>query len=107
MAAAWTLRGELVLACNCTVFCPCTLSLGKAPPTEGYCQTWAGIRIDEGRFDTVDLSGVSRVVCRFESELRGQVRVCVLGGVEQDFNCGAGLMVARVEIDCSAYDAED
>jgi len=55
---AWTLRGELVLSCSCTVFCPCTLSLGNAPPTEGYCQTWAGIRIDEGRFDAVDLSGV-------------------------------------------------
>jgi hypothetical protein len=58
VAAAWTLRGELVLSCNCTIFCPCTLSLGKAPPTEGYCQTWAGIRIDEGRFEMVDLSSV-------------------------------------------------
>lgn len=58
MAEAWTLRGELVLSCNCTIFCPCTLSLGKAPPTEGYCQTWAGIRIDEGRFEAVDLSGL-------------------------------------------------
>jgi len=56
---SWTLRGELVLSCNCTVFCPCTLSLGKAPPTEGYCQTWAGIRIDEGRFDAVDLTGIN------------------------------------------------
>jgi hypothetical protein len=55
---AWTLRGELILACNCTIFCPCTLSLGKAPPTEGYCQTWAGIRIDEGRFEAIDLSGI-------------------------------------------------
>jgi hypothetical protein len=34
------------------------LSLGQAPPTEGYCQTWAGIRIDEGRFDQTDLSDV-------------------------------------------------
>ena len=58
VAEAWTLRGELVLSCNCTIFCPCTLSLGKAPPTEGYCQTWAGIRIDEGRFEAVDLSGI-------------------------------------------------
>ena len=58
MAEAWTLRGELILACNCTIFCPCTLSLGKAPPTEGYCQTWAGIRIDEGRFEAIDLSGI-------------------------------------------------
>lgn len=58
MVEAWTLRGELVLSCNCTIFCPCTLSLGKAPPTEGYCQTWAGIRIDEGRFEAIDLSGL-------------------------------------------------
>jgi hypothetical protein len=58
VSVAWSLRGELVLSCSCTVFCPCTLSLGLAPPTEGYCQTWAGIRIDEGRFDQVDLAGV-------------------------------------------------
>jgi hypothetical protein len=58
VSVAWSLRGELVLSCSCTVFCPCTLSLGLAPPTEGYCQTWAGIRIDEGRFDAVDLAGV-------------------------------------------------
>jgi hypothetical protein len=48
MTETWTLRGELTLSCSCTVFCPCTLSLGLAPPTEGYCQTWAGIRIDDG-----------------------------------------------------------
>jgi hypothetical protein len=58
VSGAWSLRGELVLSCSCTVFCPCTLSLGLAPPTEGYCQTWAGIRIDEGRFDDTDLAGV-------------------------------------------------
>lgn len=55
----WELEGELVLSCNCTVFCPCVLSLGNAPPTEGYCQTWAGIRIDKGHFDDVDLSGIN------------------------------------------------
>jgi len=55
MAEAWTLRGELTLSCSCTVFCPCTLSLGLAPPTEGYCQTWAGIRIDEGRLGDVNV----------------------------------------------------
>src|SRR3984893_2923794 len=58
MTKTWTLRGELTLSCSCTVFCPCTLSLGLAPPTEGYCQTWAGIRIDEGRHDDTDLAGV-------------------------------------------------
>jgi hypothetical protein len=55
----WKLEGELVLSCNCTVFCPCVLSLGNAPPTEGYCQTWAGIRIDKGHFDDVDLTGIN------------------------------------------------
>lgn len=53
----WTLKGELVLSCSCTVFCPCTMSLGLAPPTEGYCQTWAGVRIDDGRFGNVPLAG--------------------------------------------------
>ena len=55
----WKLTGELVLSCNCTVFCPCVISLGEHPPTEGYCQTWAGIRIEEGHFGDVDLSGIN------------------------------------------------
>ncbi len=56
---SWTLKGELALSCNCTVFCPCVLSLGRHPPTEGYCQAWAGIRIDEGRYGDTDLSGLN------------------------------------------------
>lgn len=59
MSEAWKLRGDLVLSCNCTVFCPCVLSLGQHPPTEGYCQTWAGIRIEEGHFGHVDLAGLN------------------------------------------------
>ncbi|WP_116599886.1 DUF1326 domain-containing protein [Primorskyibacter marinus] len=55
----WTLKGELILNCNCTVFCPCVVSLGKHPPTEGYCQAWVGIRIDEGAFGDEVLSGLS------------------------------------------------
>ncbi|HTS39943.1 MAG TPA: DUF1326 domain-containing protein [Xanthobacteraceae bacterium] len=54
----WHIKGELALSCNCTVFCPCVLSLGQHAPTEGYCQTWAGVRIDNGRFGDVDLSGL-------------------------------------------------
>jgi hypothetical protein len=56
--APWHIKGELMLSCNCTVFCPCVLSLGKHPPTEGYCQTWGGIRIDDGRYGDTDLSGL-------------------------------------------------
>ncbi len=55
----WYIKGELMLSCNCTVFCPCVVSLGKHPPTEGYCQTWGGVRIDHGRYGKVDLSGLN------------------------------------------------
>jgi hypothetical protein len=55
----WAIKGELILNCNCTVFCPCVVSLGKHPPTEGYCQAWAGIRIDEGHYDGESLSGLN------------------------------------------------
>ena len=58
MSEQWTLKGDFVMACNCTVFCPCVISLGQHAPTEGYCQTWAGIRIDEGRFGDTDLAGL-------------------------------------------------
>ena len=58
MAEAWTLKGEMALSCSCTVFCPCVLSLGDHPPTEERCQTWAGIRIDDGHFDDISLAGV-------------------------------------------------
>ena len=55
----WTLKGELILNCNCTVFCPCVVSLGKHPPTEGHCQTWGGVRIDSGTYGETDLSGLN------------------------------------------------
>jgi len=55
----WKLEGELVLSCNCTVFCPCVVSLGQHPPTEGYCQTWAGFRIESGHMGDVDFSGLN------------------------------------------------
>ena len=57
--STWSLEGELILNCNCTVFCPCVISLGKHPPTEGYCQAWAGVRIDRGHSGDVDLSGLN------------------------------------------------
>ncbi len=56
---AWSIKGELILNCNCTVFCPCVVSLGKHPPTEGYCQAWAGIRIDEGHYGPENLAGLN------------------------------------------------
>ena len=55
----WSIKGELILNCNCTVFCPCVVSLGQHPPTEGYCQAWMGVRIDSGKADDIDLSGLN------------------------------------------------
>jgi hypothetical protein len=55
----WHIKGELMLSCSCAVFCPCVLSLGKHPPTETQCQTWAGIRIDNGRYGKGELSGIN------------------------------------------------
>ena len=55
----WKIKGELILNCNCTVFCPCVVSLGKHPPTEGYCQAWLGIRIDDGIYDGENISGLN------------------------------------------------
>lgn len=55
----WELKGELFLNCSCTVFCPCVVSLGNYPPTEGYCHTWMAIAIDQGHFEGEDLSGLN------------------------------------------------
>ena len=56
---SWGIKGELILNCNCTVFCPYVVSLGKHPPTEGYCQAWVGVRIDSGHYDGEDLGGLN------------------------------------------------
>lgn len=54
---AWEIEGELILNCNCTVFCPCVVSLGEHPPTEGSCRAWLGVRIDKGKSGRVKLDG--------------------------------------------------
>jgi hypothetical protein len=59
MIESWRIKGELILNCSCTVFCPCVVSLGKHPPTEGHCQGWLGIRIDEGSANGETLSGLN------------------------------------------------
>ena len=55
----WAIKGELFLNCSCTVFCPCVVSLGKHPPTEGYCRAWMAIAIDEGHFEGEPLDGIN------------------------------------------------
>jgi hypothetical protein len=55
----WKIEGELVLNCNCTVFCPCVISLGQHPPTEGACKAWMAVRIDKGKWGRTSLKGVN------------------------------------------------
>lgn len=55
----WAIKGELFLNCSCELFCPCVVSLGKHPPTEGECRAWMAIAIDDGHFEGESLSGLN------------------------------------------------
>ena len=55
----WKIKGELILNCSCDVFCPCVVSLGAHPPTEGHCHAWMGIIIDEGHYEGESLSNLN------------------------------------------------
>jgi hypothetical protein len=53
---AWTLKGQVVVACNCDYGCPCNFN---ARPTTGKCEggwTW---HVDKGRYDDVPLDGLN------------------------------------------------
>jgi len=59
MAERWKIRGELILSCNCDVFCPCVIALGRTKPTYGACHTWWGLHIDEGVAGGASLDGIN------------------------------------------------
>lgn len=59
MTDAWKIQGEFILNCNCDVFCPCVVSLGKASPTQGYCHGWAGVEIHKGFYENTPLDGLN------------------------------------------------
>ena len=54
----WNIDGDVILSCNCDLFCPCVASLGRARPSYGYCQSWWGIRIQKGACDGETLDGL-------------------------------------------------
>jgi len=52
----WTLKGTVLIACNCDYGCPCNFN---APPTGGKCEggwTW---HVEEGSFGDVRLDGLN------------------------------------------------
>ena len=55
----WRVKGELFLNCSCEMFCPCVVSLGAHPPTEGHCHAWMAIAVDEGHFEGESLDGIN------------------------------------------------
>jgi hypothetical protein len=52
----WTLKGQVVVACNCDYGCPCNFN---AHPTTGKCEggwTW---HVEEGHYEGVALDGLN------------------------------------------------
>ncbi len=54
----WRMHGPEIANCNCDWGCPCQFN---ALPTRGDCRAMTAMRIDEGHFGTVDLSGLKWV----------------------------------------------
>lgn len=54
----WRMRGPEIANCNCSWGCPCQFN---ALPTNGDCRAMTAMRIDEGHFGDVSLSGLSWV----------------------------------------------
>ncbi|HEV2745839.1 MAG TPA: DUF1326 domain-containing protein [Allosphingosinicella sp.] len=51
----WRMRGSEITNCNCDWGCPCQFN---ALPTRGDCRAVVAMRIDEGHFGEVPLSGL-------------------------------------------------
>ena len=54
----WRMRGPEIANCNCDWGCPCQFN---ALPTRGDCRAMTAMRIDEGPFGDVSLSGLGWV----------------------------------------------
>jgi hypothetical protein len=56
MPTDWTLKGTVLIACNCDFGCPCNFN---APPSTGKCEggwTW---HVEEGKFGDTTLDGLN------------------------------------------------
>ena len=54
----WRMRGPELANCNCDWGCPCQFN---ALPTRGNCRAMTAMRVDQGYFGDIDLSGTSWV----------------------------------------------
>jgi len=56
MGTKWSMKGTLLGACSCDWGCPCSFD---APPTQGFCDGGYLWHVNEGRFGSVPLDGLS------------------------------------------------
>ncbi len=52
----WSLQGHSIANCNCDFGCPCQFN---TLPTHGDCRAMTAVKIDNGHFGDVDLSGLA------------------------------------------------
>lgn len=55
----WRMTGIYFKSCNCEPGCPCDF---MSPPTYHECESVLGMKVDEGAFDDISLSGVKWTV---------------------------------------------
>ena len=60
---AWNLSGEWRETCSCNMHCPCWMGIKELMVMDqGYCGTTNLFRLQEGKSDGIDLSGLALVV---------------------------------------------
>jgi len=68
--APWHVKGDGIVCCPCAVPCPCR---SNAPASYGHCEATLYLRIMEGNYGNVDLSGMHAVessgMCAVDYEL--------------------------------------
>jgi hypothetical protein len=70
----WALAGTYLEACNCEAICPCRRVGGRAGgrSTYGRCMGALSWRVQEGRLDDLDLSGLGVVLaCTYDDDEPG------------------------------------
>jgi hypothetical protein len=55
-ATRWTMKGTVLIACNCDYGCPCNFN---ALPSKGYCEGGWIWHVDEGSFGATPLDGLN------------------------------------------------
>lgn len=58
----WQISGEYFEACNCDFVCPCPTSGLAARPTKGFCDAGLVFHVEQGRYGSVTLDGLSFAV---------------------------------------------